>query len=103
MAKYVDRNGGLVVEKKETELKKTVENTTIGKSVSVSGVDAVDTLQSYHSFSSNDASSKGVCKICGKQTAYKNRHICVDCWKLHCDEIIQGLKTAVKEVEFQID
>lgn len=104
MSRYVDRRGGLTVEK--TDPVKTTENASVSKNkVSiVSGEEAVETIQSYQAsmFANTDSSAKGVCKICGISTAYKNRHICVECWKKHKNEIIQGIKTAVNDVEFKI-
>ena len=107
MSRYVDRKGGLVVEKVEPEQTSAppLKAPSANKSVVISGQDVIDTLQSYQTgnFSFLDSSEKGVCLICGKQTAAKNRHICVDCWKENKDEIIDGLKTAVKDVELKID
>lgn len=107
MSRYVDRKGGLIVDKTESDKTFISEpkSTSMNRSVVISGQDAIDTMQSYQSgnFSFLDSSSKGACLICGKQTAAKNRHICVDCWKENKDEIIDGLKTAVKDVELKID
>lgn len=105
MRRYADKNGGLVVEK--TDPVNPVKNQTQTNKTGgyISAKDAIETMQSYQTgnFSVVDASAKGVCVFCGKQTAFKNRHVCVDCWTKHKDEIVDGLKTAVKDVEFKID
>lgn len=106
MRRYTDKNGGLVVEKVESTKTESVQkNDTISKNVVLSAENALDTIQSYQtgSFSVVDSSAKGVCVFCGKSTAFKNRHVCVDCWKQNKDEIIDGLKAAVKDVELKID
>lgn len=95
-----------MVEKVESAKTESVQkNDTISKNVVLSAEDAIDTMQSYQTgnFSFVDSSAKGVCAFCGKQTAFKNRHVCVDCWKQNKDEIIDGLKSAVKDVELKID
>lgn len=107
MSRYTDKNGGLVVDKVEPA-KETVVNqkpNSANKILAISAEDAIDTMQSYQTgnFSVLDSSANGVCVFCGKQTAAKNRHVCVECWTKHKDEIIDGLKTAVKDVEFKID
>lgn len=105
MRRYSDKNGGLVVEKTDVTDKSNVSNKKVSTTVSLSASEIIDTMQSYQTgnFSVLDSSSKGVCAICGNQTAAKNRHICVECWKQNKDNIIDGLKTAVKDVELKIE
>ena len=94
------------MDKVETTESTLVEKkNVVKKDATLSAKDAIDTMQSYQTgnFSFVDSSSKGVCAFCGKQTAFKNRHVCVDCWKKYKDEIIDGLKTAVKDVELKLD
>lgn len=94
------------MDKVETTESTLVEKeNVVKKDATLSAENAIDTMQSYQTgnFSFVDSSAKGVCLICGKQTAAKNRHICVDCWKENKDEIIDGLKSAVKDVELKID
>lgn len=109
MARYVDKKGGLVVDK--TEPAKTVDSVAVTMKAkataqtTVSATDMISGIESYLSspFAVTDSSSKGVCVICGKQTAYANRMICVDCFKEHKDSILAGMKSAVKDVDFQIE
>lgn len=109
MARYVDKKGGLVVDK--TEPTKVADSAAVAmkaKSVTpstVSASDMISAIESYLSspFTVTDSSSKGKCVICGKQTAYANRMICVDCFKEHKDSIMDGLKSAVKDVDFKIE
>lgn len=106
MARYTDKNGGLVVDKIETTESTLVKKVNSEKKgSSISAANAIETMQSYQtgSFSVVDSSAKGVCSFCGKQTAFKNRYVCVDCWKEYKNEIIDGLKTAVKDVELKLD
>lgn len=94
------------MDKVETTESTLVEKeNVVKKDATLSAEDAIDTMQSYQTgnFSFVDSSAKGVCAFCGKQTAFKNRHVCVDCWKKYKDEIIDGLKTAVKDVELKLD
>lgn len=109
MNRYVDRRGGLSVEKTDKVEKQKVVDTVSTFSatapVTITGDEAFETMLSYQTgnFAKTDSSEKGVCKICGAKTAYKNRQICVDCWKKYNQEIVDGLKTAVKDVEIKID
>lgn len=107
LKRYVDKSGGLVVDKSEPVKLNNVEDHLLTeiKSSTISAQDVIDTMQTYQTgnFSVLDSSAKGVCVFCGKQTAAKNRHVCVDCWKQTKNEIIDGLKTAVKDVELKID
>lgn len=106
MKRYTDKRGGLIVEKTEPIDKISVEKrSVIKKEATISASDTIDTLQSYQTgnFSVLDSSEKGICVFCGNQTSFKNRHVCIDCWKENKNEIIDGLKTAVKDVELKID
>lgn len=106
MRRYADKNGGLIVEKVDrVDTVKVTKSNSVKKASYLSAANAIDTMQSYQTgnFSVVDSSAKGVCAICGNTTAFKNRHVCVDCWKQYKDEIIDGLKTAVKDVELKID
>lgn len=105
MKRYSDRTGGLVVEKTESvEKAKTVSNNV--KTNPISASDVIDTAISYQvsTFPNGAADDKqGVCLICGKKTAYSNRHFCVDCWKQYHSQMLDGIKNAVADVEIKID
>lgn len=109
MARYVDKKGGLLVEKTEptkvSDKAAVVTKTKSNIQSTVSAEDVFSAIGSYLSspFTVTDSSSKGECVICGKQTAYANRMICVDCFKEHKDSIMDGLKSAVKDVDFKIE
>ena len=107
MRQYVDKNGGLTVEKYDSPVKKTQEKAKVSFSgqTTVSAKDMLDTLQSYQlaMFSVNDSNGTSKCVFCGVPIAYGNRHVCVDCWKVKKNEIIEGLKAAVDETEFKIE
>ena len=106
MRRYTDKSGGVVVEKRESENKNQVEKKEKMKEpVSVSASDMIDTMYSYQvqSFFNGSSSEKGSCVICGKETAYVQRKCCVDCWKKYKEEILNGIKSSVSDVEFKID
>lgn len=105
MKRYSDRNGGLVVEKTEPVAKPKIAETNI-QTNSISASDVIDTAISYQvsTFPNGSADDKqGVCLICGKKTAYSNRHFCVDCWKQYHSQMLDGIKNAVADVEIKID
>ena len=106
LRKYSDKNGGLIVEKTEPSDNISVAKQSLVRNQStISAADAIDTMQSYQTgnLSVLDSSEKGTCAFCGNITAFKNRHVCLNCWKENSREIIDGLKTAVKDVEIKID
>lgn len=105
MKRYSDRTGGLVVEKTEPVAKPETVTANI-KMNAISASDVIDTAISYQvSTFPNGASDdkQGVCLICGKKTAYSNRHFCVDCWKQYHSQMLDGIKNAVADVEIKID
>lgn len=105
MKRYSDKSGGLIVEKTEPVEKPQIvsENVEIKP---VSATDVIDTVISYQvsTFPNGAVNDKsGICLICGKKTAYSNRHFCVDCWKQYHSQMLDGIKNAVADVEIKID
>lgn len=109
MRKYTDKNGGLVVEKNEPTTKKTDTPANVNKAAALSTVSAVDMISTVDSYLtstfpfSGDSSVKGECVFCGKKTAYSNRKVCVDCFKIYKEEIMDALKKSVEDVELRIE
>lgn len=111
---YVDKKGGLIVEKRDTLKDETAilqDDVSVMRSASpvkkenveVNASDMVEAMQSYtSSFAVNDSSSKGECVICGKPTAFKNRKVCVDCWKEHKDKIMNEIVSLLNGKTFKV-
>lgn len=49
-----------------------------------------------------DTDGNGECVLCGKQTAYKMRKLCVDCMHQHGREFYEKARTAIKNGETTI-
>lgn len=107
MRRYIDRKGGLTVEK--TEAKDQVQvfkepNQPINKDVPAGMM--LDTMVSYQlpMFTSNpNANGGSECVFCGTKTSYDNRHVCVECWKKYKDEIALGIREAISDVDIHIE
>lgn len=112
MRKYVDRKGGVEVEKHDTSISMT-ENVQIQKAKArntapqkIEAACVIDTAISYQvpTVGSNSAENGGsTCVVCGTQTAYDNRHFCVECWKKYKKEMIEGIKEALADTEIEIE
>lgn len=117
MRTYTDKRGGLKIDKydsnevapnstnKQTRRKKSVEtvNTEPNK---IPAKEIVETAESYQlpQFTHNHATNGGSeCVFCGKKTAFDNRHVCVDCWQKYKDELFEGIKQAVSDVDISIE
>lgn len=108
MRTYIDRKGGLTVEKHESKPNtiNKVESVNKTEPKMVSAVDMISTIESYLVSAvgtNNTVSGKGTCVFCGKQTAYANRTVCVDCFKQNKNKIMDGFKNAVQDVDFKIE
>lgn len=112
MRKYVDRKGGIEVEKHDTpvsmnediEIQKSKARNTAPQKIEATCV--IDTAISYQvpTIGSNSAENGGsTCVVCGTHTSYDNRHFCVECWKKYKDEMISGIKECIQDIEIDID
>lgn len=113
---YKDTTGGLTVEKKEPTAQEKAKNEEVTKARlaaekiqateknKLTYVKLVDTLFSYlpSNMSIVDNSTKGVCSICGIQTAYANRHICPVCLSKEKHKLLSAIEVKLpdEEVEF---
>ncbi len=105
MRRYVDKTGGLEIEKKESTVQKTKRRIEPSIPNKIEAVDVIDTAISYQvpSVGTNSNENGGSeCKICGIKTSYDNRYFCVECWKKYKDEMIEGIKQSLEDVEIQI-
>ena len=109
MRKYSDKRGGLDVFKSE-------ENTTSKQEVrksrsfdmphNVPAAMMLDTMVSYQQgqFTNNPSENGGSeCVFCSAKTSYDNRHVCADCWKKYKNEIADGIREAVSDVDVHIE
>ena len=103
MERYVDKNGGLVIDK-TFELHDDVgekENTKVK-------IPAQSVIESAKIYLDADPSlvystERHKCPICQNQTAYKTGTICFDCWDKYKDDLLAGVSTSVADVEFEIE
>ncbi len=110
MRRYSDKRGGLVVEKTDSTptAQKTANKVHRSFENSNSLVDAglmMDTMASYQMaiFTNNPTENGGSeCVFCGEKTSYDNRHVCVECWKKYKEDIIEGIKGAISDVQISI-
>lgn len=49
------------------------------------------------------SSGKGECVICGKQTAYKNRTLCIECMENYAEDLYAKAKEAVENGETTVN
>ena len=108
---YKDTTGGLTVEKKEPTAEEKVKNEETAKAEleaekmraaeqnKLTYIKLVDTLFSYlpSNMSIVDNSAKGVCSICGIQTAYANRHICPVCLSKEKHNLLNKIKAKLPD------
>lgn len=106
MRKYTDRRGGLEIEKKESQVE---SERALKKArmvpINVEPAAVIDTAISYQvpTVGSNSTENGGnTCVVCGIQTAYDNRHFCVECWKKYKDDLVDKLKESLDDVEIEI-
>lgn len=108
MRTYVDKNGGLTVEKHDSVAKPTATKaarTVVQENKKVSLADMVETAESYQlpMFTVNKTENGGSqCAFCGEKTAYDNRHVCINCWKKYHKEIFEQINSKVNAVDITI-
>lgn len=117
MRKYTDKRGGLEIEKyesneivpdttkKSARRKSTVAKTETVEPKPITAKDIVETAESYQlpMFTHNPTVNGGSqCVFCGEKTSYDNRHVCIACWKKYKDELFDGIKQAVSDVDINI-
>lgn len=117
MRKYVDKRGHLEIEKyepneivpgvtqKTARRKTTAAKTETVEPKPITAKDIVETAESYQlpMFTHNSSENGGSqCVFCGEKTSYDNRHVCIACWKKYKDELFEGIKQAVADVDINI-
>lgn len=103
-----DNDATLIIQKdpEETapvEPKQMRKARTINKPIEV--VDVLDTIAGYIMptfYMVQDSEKQGECLLCGKQTAYKMRKLCVDCMKKHAREYYEKARAAIENGETTI-
>lgn len=68
--------------------------------------DALDTLASYllpRFPIDKSREESGVCKVCGKQTSFPIRKMCVECMEKYSQKLYENAKTAVSEGNSDFD
>lgn len=89
----------------EAEVFKTSSKTNKKKNATISVGDVFDAFASYINpkFSVIEANTgSGKCVICGKDTAYSIRKICVDCMETYSEQIYEKAKDAIANGEVEI-
>lgn len=109
MRKYRDKNGGLEIEKSDpiiTPVQESRKSRSFDMPHNVPAAMMLDTMVSYQQgqFTNNPSENGGSeCVFCGTHTSYDNRHVCADCWKKYKNEIADGIREAVSDVEVHIE
>lgn len=107
MRKYVDKTGGLEIEKFD-ELKSKPSRKPVSEKKEaklIKATDMLDTAMSYQQaiFVSNPSNNGGSeCVFCGTHTSYDNRHVCRDCWETYSKEIFDSFKSLLSDVKIEI-
>lgn len=118
MRTYTDKRGGLKVDKYESnetlpdDVKKSVPRrkkavySEKSDAKKITAQQIVETAESYQipQFTHNLAVNGGSeCVFCGVKTAFDNRHVCIECWKKYKDDLFEGIKQIVSDVDISIE
>lgn len=108
---YIDQKGGMTIEKEDSvstskkNARKSRKQEVLQEQKNVPASLMIDTAYSYQQaqFTMNPSENGGAeCLFCGNKTAYDNRHVCADCWKLYKNDIFESLKTALADFDVSI-
>lgn len=101
-----DQDGTIVTETPSASVNAPVQKSRSNNTnVEIPVLDAIDTLAAYllpRFKVEKSADNPGTCYICGKNTAYQMRHLCVDCMDRVSDDLYQKTRAAVEAKETSI-
>lgn len=105
-----DDDATLIIQKNEMKMDDIIQEPIVNRAtrrIDESPIQVVDVLDAIAGFIMPTIDmirddSPGECILCGKQTAYKMRKLCVDCMKQHGREFYEKARTAIENGETTI-